>query len=115
MGVAEGMESAIAAHLLTGQPVWATVSSTIMENFEPPPGIETVTIFADNDAPDARGHQAGQHAAKVLAERLEAKGIKARIVLPVRQGTDFHDVWVGRLGKQERRHAAPSSARQHAA
>jgi putative DNA primase/helicase len=100
LGVAEGIESAIAAHALTGLPVWATISSTIMESFEPPSGITTVVIFADNDAPDSRGKRAGQHAAQVLKERLEARGIKVKVILPVAVGTDFHDVWIGALEKR---------------
>ena len=55
MGVAEGIETSIAAHALTGVPTWATISSTIMEGFEPPAEVKLVVIFVDHDQPDREG------------------------------------------------------------
>lgn len=103
LGVAEGIESAFAAYFLTKVPTWATVSSTIMQNFVPPEGVKNVVIFADNDLPDAQGRRAGQHAAELLKQRLEAMGISVKVKLPARAGTDFHDVWLGRLAAQVRK------------
>ena len=101
LGVAEGIETAFAAHALTGIPTWATISAKIMEGFQPPKGVTTVIIFADNDSPDEKGRRAGQDAAKVLKERLEAQGLKVKVMMPCKAGTDFHDVWIGHLAKRE--------------
>lgn len=111
MGVAEGIETAIAAHALTGMPVWATISSTILESFEPPTGVTSVTIFADNDLPDSKGRRAGQEAAQKLKERLEAQGIRANIVLPAKAGSDFHDIWLAALTKKQQRRKAQTGQR----
>lgn len=97
LGVAEGIETAFAAFALTGIPTWATISATIMQGFEVPEGVHTVVIFADNDPPDDKGRRPGQDAAAVLKERLEQKGIKVKVMTPCMSGSDFHDVWSGRL------------------
>lgn len=106
LGVAEGIETAFAAHALTGIPTWATISATIMQGFEVPPGVRAVVIFADNDAPDNKGRRAGQEASEVLKARLEAQGIKVKVMIPCKAGSDFHDVWIGRLAKQKAQHRA---------
>ena len=101
LAVTEGIETAFAVYALTGQPVWACISATILENFQPPEGVKTILIYADNDLPDSRGRRAGQQAAKALAERLTAEGYTVKLNLPIAAGTDFHDVWTARLKTQE--------------
>ena len=71
-GIAEGIETAIAAHELFGLPTWATISATIMESFVPPAGVRRLTIFADHDT-----NFAGQKAAFTLAHRLH-RDLKTR-------------------------------------
>ena len=44
---------------------------------------------------------AGQEAAKALKERLEAQGLKVKVMMPCKTGTDFHDVWIGHLAKKK--------------
>ena len=68
LGVAEGVETAIAAHELWDIPVWATLSTSLMESFEPPRNIKHILIFADKDM-----NYAGERAAYVLANRLCVK------------------------------------------
>lgn len=77
VGVAEGIETAIAARQLFDVPVWATVSSGIMESFDPPKGVRRVVIFGDND-----GSFTGQAAAYTLAKRLHAEGYIIEVEIP---------------------------------
>lgn len=65
LGVAEGIETAIAAHELWQIPVWATLSAQLMEKFVVPKGINSVIVFSDNDK-----NFTGQKAAFNLANRL---------------------------------------------
>ncbi|MBK1720107.1 DUF7146 domain-containing protein [Thiocystis violacea] len=93
LGVAEGIETALAARRLSGQPVWAAVSATLLEKFEPPTRIRRVTIWADLDRSEA-----GEKAAAALQERLTQAGIETRIRVPNgpipmdRKGVDWADV-----------------------
>ena len=77
VGVAEGIETAIAANQLFGIPTWATIGTTIMESFEPPEGVRKVTVFADCDA-----NYAGQSAAYRLANRLYLKDHIVNVEVP---------------------------------
>lgn len=105
LGVAEGLESAYGAYALTGIPTWATISSGIMQNFEPPPGVKKLVIFSDNDKPDSRGKRAGQEAAATLKARMQEKGIEVRVITATTPGSDIHDVWIGRLQKERAKRA----------
>ena len=51
VGVAEGMETAIALWVLEGfrKPIWATLSTSGMRAFEPPRKIRHVSIYPDGD------------------------------------------------------------------
>lgn len=87
LGIAEGIETAIAAHENMKIPVWAALSATLLESFEPPLGTKGVAIMADNDR-----NYAGQKAAYSLASRLELKGITANVYVPQQAGQDWLDV-----------------------
>lgn len=86
LGVAEGIETAIAAHQITGHPVWACYSATLLEQFQPPEGVEHVVIFGDNDSSFT-----GQKAAYVLAHRLNRLGLGVTVEIPNRIDSDFAD------------------------
>lgn len=94
LGIAEGIETALAVRQRTGTPVWAGVSDRVMENWEPPPGIDVVFIWADKDRSGA-----GEAAANGLQERLRTRGIAGIIHVPhgpIPAGTkslDWADVW----------------------
>lgn len=85
--IAEGIETALAAHLLTELPAWACLSTSGMRSLELPPEVRDVTIAADHDASGA-----GEDAAHTLARRLIAEGRTVRIELPAQAGTDWADV-----------------------
>lgn len=90
LGVAEGIETALAASLLHDIPVWSVVSTSGMESFEPPVGVEEVTIFADNDENFA-GHKAAYTLAHKLATRRK---IKVTVLIPT--AGDWADEQAGR-------------------
>lgn len=77
MGIAEGIETAIAASLLTGIPVWAAVSAHGVETFVPPDKCKALTVFSDNDESFT-----GQAAAFALAKRMNRAGIACRVEVP---------------------------------
>lgn len=86
MGVAEGIETAVAATQLFGIPTWAAITAGGMEKFAPPPECRTLMIFGDNDEGCA-----GQAAAFVLAKRLHGK-VKTAVRIPEKVGMDWNDV-----------------------
>ncbi len=86
LGVAEGIETAIATHELFGIATWADLSTTGIETFEPPAGLRRLVIFADNDI-----NYAGQKAAYALASRL-ARTIEIEVKVPPGPDTDWLDV-----------------------
>lgn len=77
MGVAEGIETAIAAHILTGLPVWAAVTAGGVDSFQPPKMCEHLTVFGDSDA-----SYTGQAAAYSLAKRMVRSGLQCEVSLP---------------------------------
>lgn len=86
MGVAEGIETAIAAHILGGLPVWAALNTSLLKHFDPPPECKHLTIYADHDV-----NYAGQAAAYHLAHRLHGKLETVLIAMP-REPGDWNDV-----------------------
>lgn len=94
LALAEGIETAIAVHLMTGMPVWACTSAPLMKSVVIPETVKEVFIFADNDPADEKGHRAGIEAANVLKERLIIEGKKVQVILPKVEGEDFLDVYL---------------------
>lgn len=87
LGIAEGIETALAASMRFGVPVWSCVSSGLMEQWEPPAGIKRVIVFGDNDPKFA-----GQAAAYRIAHRLAVKNISVEVFIPENSGEDWADV-----------------------
>lgn len=95
LGIAEGLETAVAVTARWKVPTWATLTAGGMSKFVLPEGyghIKVVRIFADNDCPDKNGRRAGNDAAHQLKARMEEQGIRAFVVLPMGTDYDFADV-----------------------
>jgi putative DNA primase/helicase len=86
LGIAEGIETALAASCRFGVPVWAATNAVLLEAWVPPEGVERVLIAGDNDASFT-----GQAAAFGLARRLVQKGLAVEIRLPDQVGKDWAD------------------------
>jgi putative DNA primase/helicase len=87
VGIAEGIETALAVRQAIGMTIWAALSCTFLERFQPPYGTEHVVIWSDWDK-----NGAGQRAAEALKDRLESSGIKVLVLLPPEIGMDWLDV-----------------------
>ena len=87
LGIAEGIETAMAASALFDMPVWAAINSNMLAKWWPPEGCEEVAIFGDND-PKFGGQAAAYH----LAHRLAVKNIAATVHIPALAGEDWNDV-----------------------
>lgn len=94
LALAEGIETAIAVHLMTDMPAWACTSAPLMKSVVIPESVKEVFIFADNDPADEKGQRAGLEAANVLKERLIKEGKKVQVIVPMVEGTDFLDVYL---------------------
>lgn len=94
MGVAEGVETALAASAMFNLPVWSVINTTLMEKFDPPEICTRLWIFGDSDKSFA-----GQKSAYSLAERLSRKGLEVHVLIPATNG-DWNDVLLG-IGESE--------------
>jgi putative DNA primase/helicase len=81
LGVAEGIETALACLQQFGVPTWACVSAEILKTFEPPAGVEHVIVFGDHD-----DNFTGQAAAYRLAHRLARKAVEVEVCIPPAPG-----------------------------
>lgn len=90
LGIAEGIETALAAAELFEVPAWSCISASGIESFEPPQGVEHVIVFADHDA-----NFAGQAAAYRAAHRLALKGIEVEVCIPPTVGD-----WLDELNRR---------------
>jgi putative DNA primase/helicase len=76
LGIAEGIESAMSAHIETGYPVWSCCNANHLMHVEIPKSVTDVVIFEDSDKSFT-----GQMASSTLAHRLTVReGKRVRIV-----------------------------------
>lgn len=90
LGVAEGIETALACSKKTGYPVWPAISANGMSEFVVPDGVKKLVIFGDNDASFT-----GQAAAYALAKKAKAKGLDVEVHVPKNVNCDWLDVLMG--------------------
>lgn len=91
LGIAEGVETALAAFELFEIPVWSCISANGIETFIPPEGVEHVVIFGDHDQ-----NFTGQAAAYRAAHRLSVKGFETEVVIPPVAGD-----WLDELNRRQ--------------
>jgi DNA primase len=65
--------------------VWSTIDAGNLSDWPVLNGIESLTIFADND-------DAGIGAARACASRLREAGREVRIRTPLKAGHDINDI-----------------------
>jgi putative DNA primase/helicase len=75
LGICEGIEDALAVILSGWRPVWAATSCGAIERLPVLSGVESLTIFADND-------KAGLRAAETCAPRWIEAGREASVMTP---------------------------------
>ena len=86
LGIAEGIETALSASALFGTPCWAAVNAGMLATWQPPPEVQRVIIFGDNDP-----NYAGQAAAYTLARRLGSQKLLVEVNFPAADGFDWND------------------------
>jgi hypothetical protein len=97
LGVAEGIETALAVHMRTGMPVWPVISAGLLARLQPPAETSLVVVWADRDRSGT-----GEAAALSLRERLLRHGVSVAMHLPPgpipanSKGIDWADVWCNR-------------------
>ena len=93
LGLAEGIETALAVILMTGEPTWAATSAGMLERFQPPKDVKALTVWADRDRSGT-----GERSARILADRMSASGLAVEVRLPEMaipesaRGVDWVDV-----------------------
>lgn len=86
IGVAEGIETALAAWAASGIPTVATYCANGLANWHWPAEARRLIVFADHD-------RAGLEAADILKFRARRAGLQCEVVPPREPGLDWCDVW----------------------
>jgi len=87
LGLAEGIETALACRELFHIPVWASIGVANLAGFSAiPPWVKFIRIYADNDV-----NMAGQAGAYRLANTLSMRGLEAKVLVAPNPGTDWLD------------------------
>ena len=86
VGIAEGIETALAGWCASGVPTVAAYCADSLAAWRWPGGVQRLVIFADND-------KAGRESADALRARAFAAGLRAEVLTPTNSGADWCDVW----------------------
>jgi putative DNA primase/helicase len=89
IGIAEGIETAQAAHLASGLPTVAAYCAGNLAAYAWPAGVRRIVVFADADP-------AGAAAAQSLKARAVRAGLSVPVMKPSTPGADWCDVWAQR-------------------
>ena len=89
IGVAEGIETALAASLASGVPTVAAYCANALAGYRWPTGVRRLVIFSDND-------KAGREASNALQSRAVRAGLQTCVLTPSAAGADWLDVWAAR-------------------
>jgi putative DNA primase/helicase len=89
IGIAEGIETALAGWCASALPVVAAYCAGNLAAWRWLAGVQRLVIFADND-------KAGREAADTLRARALAAGLRCEVQIPTTPGADWCDVWAGR-------------------
>jgi putative DNA primase/helicase len=98
--IAEGIESGLAAAMLTECPAWAALSAVGLERLILPGVARDVLIAVDRDA-----NGVGERAARLAGKRWLAEGRRVRLHIPDVIGADAADL-IPAGAPTETRHAA---------
>jgi putative DNA primase/helicase len=91
IGIAEGVETSLAAWLASGVPTVAAYCAGNLSAWQWPPAVRRIVIFADAD-------RSGRDAAEALRVRVLRAGIRVKVAMPSKDGDDWADVWASRAG-----------------
>ena len=86
LGVCEGIETGLSIYQNNWHPIWALGSAGAIERFPVLPGVEALTVFADNDVSEA-----GTTAAFRCKRNWLAAGCDVDIKVPRTVGHDWLD------------------------
>lgn len=89
IGIAEGIETAQAAHLASRLPTVAAYCAGNLAAYTWPAGVTRIVVFADADP-------AGAAAAQSLKARAMRAGLSVAVMTPTKPGADWCDVWAQR-------------------
>ena len=98
IGIAEGLETALACHYGGRMPVCAAYSAGALAAWQWPAGTRHLVIWADHDP-------AGIEAAAKLRSRAQRAGLTVKTMTPAQAGTDWCDVVHQRNAEQKERQA----------
>ncbi|MBI5269477.1 MAG: toprim domain-containing protein [Burkholderiales bacterium] len=89
IGIAEGIETALAAWRASSVPTLASYCAGNLAAWQWPPHTRRLVIFADADEP-------GRAAAQALKARAAAARLRCEVLTPNKPGADWCDVWAER-------------------
>nr|WP_295658773.1 toprim domain-containing protein [Polymorphobacter sp.] len=92
LGLAEGIESALAASKIHGIPVWAVLGNERFGLVAIPDCVERLFVLADNDA-------GGERAAKLAVDGQKRDGLTIETLWPPAQHNDWADVLMAGRGE----------------
>lgn len=92
LGLAEGVETALAATVLHKIPVWAVLGNERFGMIDLPQHVEQLLLLADNDA-------GGKRAVALAEDGLQRDGLMMRTLWPHERHNDWADVLAARGGE----------------